>query len=126
FSQCKKLTVVTKNNGVFSCRQWDLTFIATKNEWLLITPNIYDNLPLFEKLGEMDSGTLIVWEDIDRIPQANFSEMIDKLRKHLSLVFHKFLEGSVVSKKLNISINNNPVKPFNPFNLNHPATQQIA
>lgn len=126
FSQCKKLTVVTKNKGQISCRQWDLTYIAEKNEWFLITPQNYNNFPLYDEFEKIDSGTLVIWEEIDKIPSVNFSEMIDKLRKHLSLVFHKFLEGQMPLKKLNIQVNNNPVKAFNPFNINHPATQQIT
>lgn len=126
FSQCKKLTVISKNNGQVSSRQWDLNYIAEKNEWFLITPSNYHDLPLYDHFCKLDNGTLIIWEEIDKIPSANFSEMIDKLRKHLSLVFHKFLEGQVPLKKLNILVNNNPVKAFNPFNINHPATQQIT
>lgn len=126
FSQCKKLTVITKKDEHISARQWDLGFIALKNEWLLITPTDLSELPLFDTLENRDSGTLVIWQDIDKLPVNNFSEIIDKLRKHIALVFHKFLEGSVSLKKIKISVNNNPIKPFNPFNTNHPATQQIA
>ncbi|MFV8271483.1 ATP-binding protein [Flavobacterium sp. GT2N3] len=126
FSQCKKLTVVTKRKGQISCRQWDLNYIAKKNEWFLITPQNYNDFPLYDEFAKLDRGTLVIWEEIDKIPSANFAEMIDKLRKHLSLVFHKFLEGQMPLKKLKIHVNNNPVKAFNPFNINHPATQQIT
>lgn len=126
FSQCKKLTVVTKNKGDISCRQWDLKYIAENNEWLLITPENYNHFPLYDEFEKLQSGTLVIWEEIDKIPSGNFAEMIDKLRRHLSLVFHKFLEGQVHLKKLNILVNNNPIKAFNPFNINHPATQQIT
>lgn len=126
FSQCRKLTVLSKNNGIISTRQWDLDFIASKNEWLLISPDENKNLPLYNEFEQLDKGTLVVWDEVDKIPPANFSEMIDKLRNHLSLVFHKFLEGTVLGKKLKIYINNNPLVAFNPFNLNHPATQQIG
>ncbi|MGJ1396475.1 ATP-binding protein [Sphingobacterium multivorum] len=126
FSQCKKLTVITKKNGLTCARQWDLEYIASKNKWLLITPDNISSFPLFDKLEKNESGTLVIWQDIDRIANSNFSEMIDKMRKHISLVFHKFLEGSFPSKKVNIAVNDNPIKPFNPFNSNHPATQQIA
>jgi hypothetical protein len=127
FSQCKCLTVVTKDiNGDVFCRKWDLPFIASKNEWLLISPDNYKNLPLYNELEKLNSGTLVVWEEIDKIETTNFTDVIDNLRKHLSLVFHKFLEGNTQGKKLNILINNNPIKPFNPFNPNHAATQEIG
>ncbi|MBS1533736.1 MAG: ATP-binding protein [Bacteroidetes bacterium] len=126
FSQCTKLTVITKFNNSIAARQWDLKYIAERNDWLLITPESYDNFSLFEEFKKLQQGTLVVWEGIDKINPDNFPEMIDKLRKHLSLVFHKFLEGQAPIKKVTISVNNNPIKPFNPFNLNHPATQQIT
>ena len=98
FSQCKKLTVVTKCKGSISCRQWDLNYIAEKNEWFLITPEDYKSFPLYSEFEKLENGTLVIWEEIDKIPSANFADMIDKLRKHLSLVFHKFLEGQMPLK----------------------------
>ncbi len=126
FSQCKKLTVISKKNNKISAKQWDLDFISMKNEWLLISPPKFDHFPLFEELNKQDSGTLVIWENLDRFQKQTYSDSIDKLRKHLSLVFHRFLDGSAVFKRLDISINNNPVKPFNPFNSEHPATQCLS
>lgn len=126
FSQCRKLTVVSKKGTVISAKQWDLDFISDENKWLLITPSNFDHLLLFDELKKQRSGTLVVWEKLDRFQKENYSNSIDKLRKHLSLVFHRFLDGSASFKKLEISINNNVIKPFNPFNVEHPATQRIS
>lgn len=126
FSQCKKLTVISKKNKTINIKQWDLDFISRKNEWLLSTPNLIDfqEVSLLKKLERSESGTLVIWENLDRHEGANFSLEIDYLRSHLSLVFHRFIEG-LGSKKLRISINNNPIFPFNPFNIDNIATQQI-
>ena len=126
FSQCKRLTAISKKDGRVSVRQWDLDYISLKNEWLLIEPNTYANFPLFEELNNSKSGTLICWENIDRLDKSNFSSSIDRVRKHLSLVFHRYLEGIDKQKALKIYVNNNALNAFNPFNLNHPATQQTA
>lgn len=130
FSQCKRLTVISKKNGIASIKQWDLEYISNANKWLLITPDIdtITNLPLLEDLKKQDHGTLVVWENLDRYEyeKDNFSDRIDKLSKYLSLVFHRFLEGTKNFKKLKISINNSQLKPFNPFNISNPATQQLA
>lgn len=127
FSQCKRLTVISKKNGVVSARQWDLDYIAEQNEWLLITPDLEQikSLPLFHDLCCQEHGTLVVWQKIDGMNKINFSDRIVKLRQHLSLVFHRFLEGAD-RIKLRITVNNNPVTAFNPFNIHHPATQQLA
>jgi Histidine kinase-, DNA gyrase B-, and HSP90-like ATPase len=128
FSQSKKLTVISKKNESIVARQWDLDYIAEKNEWYLITPesSYIDSLPLINDLKKQTTGTLVVWENIDSYQKSDFSDVILKLRKHLSLVFHRFLEGSVGVKPILISIHNNQLKPFNPFNINHPATQQLT
>lgn len=128
FSQCKKLTVLSKKGGVISAKQWDLDYISNNNEWLLITPDVESiyKLPLVKELDNQEHGTLVIWQNLDRYEKNNFSDIIYRLRKHLSLVFHCFLEGIKNSKKLNISINDNMLKPFNPFNIKHPATQQLA
>ncbi|HIP12513.1 MAG TPA: ATP-binding protein [Arcobacter sp.] len=124
FSQCKKLTVMSKKDEEVSIKQWDLDYIATNNEWLLITPDIaiFDNKPLVKELYRQRHGTLVIWEEIDRYKEKSFSSNIEKLRKHLSLVFHRFLEGADSFTKLKISINNNLLKPFDPFNANNDAT----
>ena len=124
FSQCRKLTVLTKKNEVISGRKWDLDYISEKNEWLLITPVDFENIPLFSELKELKSGTLVCWQNIDRCDRHNLASVNDQVRKHLALVFHRFLEGAD-QKAIKIKINNNSVLPFNPFNLNHPATQQL-
>jgi hypothetical protein len=124
FSQCRKLTVLSKKGDKISCRQWDLDFISEKNEWLLITPGEFNGYPMFDQLNELDSGTLVCWQNIDRCDRQNLSSTIDQVRKHLALVFHRFLEGAD-QKAVKIRINDNPIQPFNPFNLNHPATQQL-
>ncbi|CAA6802158.1 MAG: FIG00715517: hypothetical protein [uncultured Sulfurovum sp.] len=124
FSQCKKLTVLSKKDEIISIRQWDLDYISSSNQWLLITPNIFDfkETPLVDELNGLESGTLVIWEELDRYKEQSFSTNIEKLRKHLSLVFHRFLEGSDSFTKLKISINNSLLKPFDPFNANNDAT----
>ena len=122
FSQCKKLTVISKKNNIISIRQWDLDYIENQNEWLLITPNkdLYEDNEYFQELKNLDSGTLVIWENIDRYKKDRFASKIDNLMSHLSLVFHRFLEKSF--NPLNIYVNDNKLKPFNPFNPEHMAT----
>lgn len=128
FSQCTKLTVLSKCNEEISIKQWDLDYISKKNEWLLVTPDIeiYVNNPLYENFISQNSGTLVIWGNIDSFEPEDTSQQIKVLREHLSLVFHHFLEGKVPKrKKINIKINGLEVKPFNPFNPTHRATQEF-
>ena len=128
FSQCQKLTVASKKDGKISVRQWDLQLLAKENEWWLVTPEKSDlkALPQLDELNESEHGTLVVWEGLDRYRKSNFVHEIDRLRRHLALVFHRFLEGLTPTKRLKISVNNYDIKAFNPFNPDHKATQQFA
>lgn len=128
FSQCQKLTVVTKKSGTVSARQWDLPLLAEKNEWLLVTPETKElnALPLIDELRGISHGTLVVWQDLDRYQKSNYVYEIDRLRRHLSLVFHRFLEGISPKKRLTIRVNGNEIKAFNPFNPEHKATQELT
>lgn len=127
FSQCRKLTVVSKKDRKLTARQWDLDLIAAKNKWLLITPELKSlaNYPLFDRLDEQKHGTLVIWESLDRYKKSTFVYEIDKLRKHVSLVFHRFLEATGRNQKIKIFVNNSEIKPFNPFNSKHRATQEL-
>ncbi|MCR8657808.1 ATP-binding protein [Paenibacillus endoradicis] len=127
FSQCKKLTVITKCDDKMYSRQWDLDFIENSDEWNLITPSeeMLKGISQYNILKRMSSGTLIVWQEIDGLSKDTFTEKIYGLREHLSLVFHRFLEGEIKKKKLMISVNGKALIAFNPFNANNLATQTL-
>jgi hypothetical protein len=123
FSQCKRLTCVTKKEKFVTIKRcWDIDFINIENEWQLLD-NISDKRFL-EKIENQKSGTLILWEKLDRIvgnadinneivKAAFYAEMIS-VKEHLSLVFHKFIE----TKRIKIYFQNEEIQPYNPFLLN--------
>ena len=112
FSQCKKLTVLSKKGNNVAIKQWDLDYISEKNDWLLITPDINDfiDIPLMKKFDSLESGTLVIWQKIDHLQPQDFSDNADKVMKHLSLVFHRFLEDNF--NRLKITFNDNELKPL--------------
>ena len=133
FSQCRKLTVVSRRDGELSGCCWDLNYVAEKDEWLLkvLETSQIENLPEFSRLG--GTGTLVLWENLDRIidqtasasTEANLYEKMDIARKHLELVFHRYLKGESGIKSISILFNGDSLKPFDPFNSKHPATQHL-
>lgn len=120
FSQCKRLTCITKKeNYAIIKRCWDIDFINQGNEWQLLD-YVSDEL-FIDKIANQKSGTLILWEKLDRIvgeaestnekvKKAFYDEMVT-VKKHLSLVFHKFIE----SKSLKIFFQNDEIEANNPF-----------
>lgn len=120
FSQCKRLTCITKKeNYAIIKRCWDIDFINQENEWQLLD-YVSDEL-FIDKIANQKSGTLILWEKLDRIvgeaestnekvKKAFYDEMVT-VKIHLSLVFHKFIE----SKSLKIFFQNDEIEANNPF-----------
>ncbi|PEJ34214.1 ATP-binding protein [Peribacillus butanolivorans] len=128
FSQCKKLTVLSKKDGKVSVKQWDLEYISNENKWFLKTLDMTEceNYPFVDSLLEQERGTLVIWEDIDSFNSEDIPSNLSDLRNHLSLVFHYFLDGKVPGRnKINIFVNEVKIDPFNPFNPNHRATQEF-
>lgn len=125
FSQCKRMTVISKQQNSIAYRQWDLDKLEIANEWRLMSPSETDLLhnDAYMKLLEQPSGTLVIWEEIDTIEPEMFESTIVDLNRHLSLVFHRFLEGEMGQEKLKIYTNYRLLEPFNPFNPRHKATQ---
>lgn len=123
FSQCKRLTCITKQQNQTTIKRcWDLDFINSENEWQLLD-YVSDSI-FMEKIEVLKSGTLVLWEKLDRIvgdaessnervKNAFYNEMI-KVKHHLSLVFHKFIE----SKRIKIFFQNAEIDAYNPFLLN--------
>ncbi len=122
-SQCEVLTVVSKKDGEISARRWDLNEIRRLNFWALmeLSPEEINSIPKVDLLKNFSSGTLIVWQELDRMFQGTqnieriFSEKMNAVRDHLSLVFHRYLAGEEGLKKLSIAVNNLPVEPSDPF-----------
>jgi hypothetical protein len=132
-SQCRRLTVASLRDGVVSGRCWDLDHIAARQDWMLlqVLPSTIESLPLAGKLLGCGRGTLVVWQRFDRLTAGEHSihsalgNRIDLLRKHLALVFHRFLSPSPESPQISISINNNPVQAIDPFLTRNRATQPL-
>jgi hypothetical protein len=122
FSQCKRLTVSTKQSIGLYNRCWDIDFINEQLEWTLL--NYISDKALNLRLNDFNSGTVIVWEKLDRIVgdadikneavKSAFYHEFGQVRDHIALVFHRFLEN----KKVRIFLNDDEIIPRNPFLLN--------
>lgn len=132
FSQCRQLTVLSAQQGVWSGAEWNLDLIDRKDDWIvtILEDDDIANLPFSDRMG--DSGTIVIWRVLDRLFEDEsgrkrdeiVNEKLDVVDRHLSLVFHRFLAGQVRGlKKLSISINGHELEPFDPFCLKNSATQ---
>lgn len=130
FSQARKLTVISKKiNYKTVFWTWDLDYVNLTGKW-----NLIDLMPdgfSTNDLDDIQSGTLVIWNEIDRVVKhfkQNDNNALDKfliimeqVKKHLAMVFHRFIEKS----KIKIFFQGNEVKPWNPFLNDEQATQSF-
>ena len=127
FSQCRRLTVVTRQDSAVSCATWDLDTVADRDRWVVEVPDGPDAVRWSERLE--GNGTLVVWEKLDRLvgpgrpeDRRDLVRQLDEAATHVEFVFHRFLSGRE-GKRLAITMNDRELRPFDPFHSNHPATQ---
>ena len=134
FSQCRKLTVLsrkTDSDSVFWT--WDLDFVRQTGKWELIK---YLPSPFVAALDNPGTGTLVIWNELDRLVKNlreedqsslnKFLQIMEQAKRHLAMVFHRFIE----SKRIEIFFQHagteaRKVEPWNPFLIDHSATQKF-
>ncbi len=129
-SQCRRLTVLSKRGSLISAFRWDLDHLHATGRWALLELDS-DEARLcsgFELIAKSDAGTLVLWEGLDQLPSGPalgrvLDEQMDLSRRHLSLVFHRFLSGDAGREPVNITINGRALASADPFLLSHRATQ---
>ncbi|MCO8109311.1 MULTISPECIES: ATP-binding protein [Acinetobacter] len=135
FSQARRLTVISSRDGKTSAARWDLDYVVEQDQWLLEILDPQDiNLDKVYLDKIKAHGTIVMWENLDRVLSGDkdtFSPrqvagLLGKLREHLELVFHKFLEGKASGKKISILLNNIELQPFDPFCSQNSFTQTQA
>ena len=97
-SQARILTVITKKKGYNTLAfSLDLNFIRDKGKWLLRT--VDDDLfeAEFDYLSNLDSGTIIRWDDWDRAPNSedDLLTLNSQINDYLSVCFHRFIEKGI-------------------------------
>lgn len=135
FSQCRRLTVISRRDGVTSAARWDLDMVAETDDWVIELPEDLAEVPWVDRLGR--HGTLILWEKPDRLIDATgtsdratvLDTRISDAASHLELVFHRYLSGERAQRRgdralqrLRIDLNGRQLEPFDPFFQAHSAT----
>ncbi len=131
FSQCRRLTVASRRAGdQVSIRRWDLDYVGQTAAWRLLKGSEQGSEERLDDLASAKSGTVVLWEILDRLvgdaaiddekAHRRFLEAVALVRDHLAMTFHRFLE-----KDLSISFGDNTIEPRNPFLPDGQATQVL-
>ena len=97
-SQARILTVITKKRGYKPLAySLDLNFIRDNGKWLLknISDDSFSNE--LNYLENMESGTIIRWDDWDRAPKSedDLLALNSHINDYLSVCFHRFIERGI-------------------------------
>ncbi|WNS73689.1 ATP-binding protein [Bacillus sp. DTU_2020_1000418_1_SI_GHA_SEK_038] len=126
FSMGKRLSVLTKREGQYFERCWDLDHVSECNEWQLFT-NIPEEVKV--KMGEIleESGTIVCIDKLDRfmgyggkrkLKETSYYNKVSRINRHLEFVFHSILEKNEVK----MFINGKVIEPWDPFMRYHQNT----
>jgi hypothetical protein len=127
-SQCRRLTVISRQAGQTSALTLDIDVVAERG-WIATVPDPLPNHALVEKLLARNDGTLVLWERMDGLggltglDKEAFFLRIEAVRAHLGMVFHRFLAGD--GRRISIFVNARAVKAWDPFQKDHPAIIEL-
>jgi hypothetical protein len=121
FSQGRRLTVLSLDSSLSqACFCWDLDVLneVPDGGWRLLEGADEASLSRLDSLPKSRPGTLVLWETLDRLVpsgsnEQDFLNIIDRVERHLAMVFHRHLEGA--RPRLRITINGKAIRGWNPF-----------
>lgn len=125
FSQCRRLTVATRQDKSTVSARWDLERMACADSgWELLEGTEPGSEARLEPLQQQrGSGTLVLWELLRTGAEASlprFLEAVERIERHLAMIFHHHLDGD--ARRLHILLNGRAVTAWDPFVTWHPAT----
>ena len=113
-SQCRSVTVTSKQNNCIVSRTLDLDEVSKQKKWVIGEKEIHSEI--VKQLDDLEHGTIISWEKIDQIgisEEEHYNLLID-LENYISLCFHRFMERT--NKRVSFYLNDSkePIQPVSP------------
>lgn len=118
-SLSRRTQVITKQNGEYCTSIVDVNEIQRTNTFCKhFGTSIDDDKRLFDdKIGDVESGTLVILTKTDALTNRNTTQFANVLRKHLGEVHRHFLMAGKM-----ISVNGEPVSAIDPLMLDDADT----
>lgn len=136
-SQCRRLTVATRTTegGRIHVARWDLDHVERSDRWEVLWPSPR-TCPLASESLRSGTGTVVLWERLDRmtryrlpegrVAERQFQRLTEEIRANLSMTFHRFLDGeSKNRRRLGIHVNGERLHGWDPFARKEGATQAL-
>lgn len=127
-SQCRKMTVISKEKDCVNAMCYDLDVIEKQNDWVLeiLNEEEIEKVPCYEQLKKYETGTLVIWQNFDKLDAlatnfvTSFRNAVSDAKKHVELVFHYYYDS------INIYFNNDRIEKRDPFLINSAPRQQTG
>jgi len=141
-SHCNILTVISKKKSLKPAGfSWDMDHVSKSNEWELLKLNdkSLNNYLDNERMKIEESGTIVFWDDLfvidneyrsynsEKLADNYYYRILGKLKLHLRMVFHRFLDNSLDKPStVNIIVNDEHLDPWDPFCRNESETFEVS
>lgn len=128
---CRRLSVLSRDSGSAPLLKatWDLDHVHNSGKWeVLLGENEDEDAALhLEEIAPNQSGTLVLWEKVDRLlkdysdPAGAFAKkalqkIIDELKLHIAMVYQRFLDKQDKrARDVTITINEEKIRSWDPF-----------
>lgn len=127
-SQCRKMTIISKEKDSVNAMCYDLDVIEKQNDWVLeiLNEEEIEKMPCYEQLKKYETGTLVIWQNFDKLDAlatnfvTSFRNAVSDAKKHVELVFHYYYDS------INIYFNNDRIEKRDPFLINSAPRQQTG
>ena len=127
---CKRLALISRSDGQSPVLRaaWDLDYLGQSNSWGLELALAADHeVQLLNESAREKSGTVVLWEKVDRLLPENsrsdgkplknaLKRQEESLREHIATVYQRFLDpNDSRSRTLTIKLNGISVDAWDPF-----------
>lgn len=128
---CRRLTVASRAaaKDPILAATWDLDHVADSGKWEVLLSNDVDDeiADHLDEVAKDSAGTVVVWQKVDRLlkdyveaggksAQKALKQKEVHLRRHLAMVFQRFLDPKDQrAKTVNVKLNGVAIKAWNPF-----------
>ena len=138
-SQCRMVSVASRTDphrATIEARRLDLGHVTETDRWEIIHLSRQDRPEILTAPLQGSTGTVVLWEDLDRVlnrrdpwggwAQRHLLSLAERLEVHLGMVFGRFISGEARRRrKLVITVNGNVVEPWDPFVRSEPKVEPL-
>ena len=139
---CRKLSVISRDSADAQSVKatWDLDYVVNvAKDWVILIdrPNSFEE-DLLNKVAGGSSGTLVVWDNIDRVLKSYadpigayarkaLQKVVESFNEHATMVYQRFLDpDDDRARTIQIFLNGEKLEAWNPFCESEDGTELVA